>query len=667
MVGAESGPVSVALSKRMRAIKKKLNKAEQIEQAVAAGKEINEDQTEVMKSKPSWVAVIDELGKLEGLLKDAVDEEIKIARQAWEEEAAAGRGKDTEAEERAAEQEQPQQPPAAAEESAQAGGKDSLQECLQEIIPLIYFSRVRARVPTPPAAPNRAPSLPSPSIPAALANWPARARCYPLPPPQMGDPAAHALSPRRPKQMFEKTAKDLLSIDPIEREMCIRQLTQNENVKEAERYACQSWVNQACADKLKEQDMDLIVQFGKLLTCRPAGQIISHEAAIEQCCSLAKKYLLQKSESLAEMAAPGQSAPTGSYLSEQLSKIMSSEYFTVKPVNSSINLDPPATPEQVVEGQVVGMQQPLLHQAQGGEPGPKPEAGMEPPSAGGGEAKAAEGSAPAAYGHPVSSPQMVPMSGHEQWAFGAIGLPHGPAAAAAAAVAASASMPQMHVMEPAQQQHMASHAMGQIAVTIGGHTEAMIPGQHLHYQQPGIPMSFAHPGAFMVPQHAGGMHPMMAPGPFPDPMYQGMAYVAQQNTSKADGSPAGQAAETGKGGADSSGPPSKEGAAAGGQDAPSEPPVAAAPGARGQQQPQANGGSSRGPARQQGDRGGRGGERNGGGRSRGRQEGRGGGGRGRRSNDSRGDGRGRGKQQQQQQQQQPPQASQAGGQGPPMI
>jgi len=338
MVGAESGPVSVALSKRMRAIKKKLNKAEQIEQAVAAGKEINEDQTEVMKSKPSWVAVIDELGKLEGLLKDAVDEEIKIARQAWEEEAAAGRGKDTEAEERAAEQEQPQQPPAAAEESAQAGGKDSLQECLQEIIPLIYFSRVRARVPTPPAAPNRAPSLPSPSIPAALANWPARARCYPLPPPQMGDPAAHALSPRRPKQMFEKTAKDLLSIDPIEREMCIRQLTQNENVKEAERYACQSWVNQACADKLKEQDMDLIVQFGKLLTCRPAGQIISHEAAIEQCCSLAKKYLLQKSESLAEMAAPGQSAPTGSYLSEQLSKIMSSEYFTVKPVNSSINL-----------------------------------------------------------------------------------------------------------------------------------------------------------------------------------------------------------------------------------------------------------------------------------------------------------------------------------------
>mmetsp|Transcript_39289 Transcript_39289/g.93058 ORF Transcript_39289/g.93058 Transcript_39289/m.93058 type:complete len:436 (+) Transcript_39289:121-1428(+) len=382
MVGAESGPVSVALSKRMRAIKKKLNKAEQIEQAVAAGKEINEDQTEVMKSKPSWVAVIDELGKLEGLLKDAVDEEIKIARQAWEEEAAAGRGKDTEAEERAAEQEQPQQPPAAAEESAQAGGKDSLQECLQEIIPLIYFSR-----------------------------------------------------------MFEKTAKDLLSIDPIEREMCIRQLTQNENVKEAERYACQSWVNQACADKLKEQDMDLIVQFGKLLTCRPAGQIISHEAAIEQCCSLAKKYLLQKSESLAEMAAPGQSAPTGSYLSEQLSKIMSSEYFTVKPVNSSINLDPPATPEQVVEGQVVGMQQPLLHQAQGGEPGPKPEAGMEPPSAGGGEAKAAEGSAPAAYGHPVSSPQMVPMSGHEQWAFGAIGLPHGPAAAAAAAVCAGSSIP----------------------------------------------------------------------------------------------------------------------------------------------------------------------------------------------------------------------------------
>lgn len=38
------GAVSVALGKRVRAVKKKINKAEQIEQAVSAGKGINEDQ-----------------------------------------------------------------------------------------------------------------------------------------------------------------------------------------------------------------------------------------------------------------------------------------------------------------------------------------------------------------------------------------------------------------------------------------------------------------------------------------------------------------------------------------------------------------------------------------------------------------------------------------------
>lgn len=50
--------------------------------------------------------------------------------------------------------------------------------------------------------------------------------------------------------MFEKSS-ELLSSNPMERNACIEQLTQNEHVRERERFACRSWVNQSAADVVR--------------------------------------------------------------------------------------------------------------------------------------------------------------------------------------------------------------------------------------------------------------------------------------------------------------------------------------------------------------------------------------------------------------------------------
>eukprot|EP00951_Prasinocladus_malaysianus_P026834 scaffold239225_cov35-Prasinocladus_malaysianus.AAC.1 len=120
--GVES-PVAVALAKRVRALKKKLGKAEQLEQAVNEGKAINEDQEEVIRSKPACMGAIEELGKLDGLLKEAVAEEVNMAKTAWLEAEAKKREK--EEAKRAAE---------TAKQEAEAKQKDEEQAQLQQQI-----------------------------------------------------------------------------------------------------------------------------------------------------------------------------------------------------------------------------------------------------------------------------------------------------------------------------------------------------------------------------------------------------------------------------------------------------------------------------------------------------------------------------------------------------
>ncbi|KAJ6903995.1 hypothetical protein NC651_021223 [Populus alba x Populus x berolinensis] len=73
------GPVLSLITKRLRGLKKKFNRIVQMEESIAQGKPINKEQEDVLRSKPSVSAAIDELEKLRQPLSVAVSEEIELA------------------------------------------------------------------------------------------------------------------------------------------------------------------------------------------------------------------------------------------------------------------------------------------------------------------------------------------------------------------------------------------------------------------------------------------------------------------------------------------------------------------------------------------------------------------------------------------------------------
>ncbi|CAL4918445.1 unnamed protein product [Urochloa decumbens] len=73
---ATDGPVLSVVSKRVRALRKKLNRITQMEESLASGKKLNPEQEEVLRSKPAVAALIEELERLRGPLASAVAEEV---------------------------------------------------------------------------------------------------------------------------------------------------------------------------------------------------------------------------------------------------------------------------------------------------------------------------------------------------------------------------------------------------------------------------------------------------------------------------------------------------------------------------------------------------------------------------------------------------------------
>ncbi|GFZ00120.1 glycine-rich protein [Actinidia rufa] len=76
------GPVLSLVTKRLRALRKKYNRILQMEDSVAQGKPLNKEQEDVLRSKPSVSAAIDELEKLRLPLAAAVADEIRLASSA---------------------------------------------------------------------------------------------------------------------------------------------------------------------------------------------------------------------------------------------------------------------------------------------------------------------------------------------------------------------------------------------------------------------------------------------------------------------------------------------------------------------------------------------------------------------------------------------------------
>nr|GMD95880.1 ATP-dependent RNA helicase A-like protein [Ipomoea batatas] len=75
------GPVLSVINKRIRALKKKLNRISQMEDSLAKGKTLNKEQEETLRTKAAVLAGIDELEKLRQPLSAAVEEEISLSVQ----------------------------------------------------------------------------------------------------------------------------------------------------------------------------------------------------------------------------------------------------------------------------------------------------------------------------------------------------------------------------------------------------------------------------------------------------------------------------------------------------------------------------------------------------------------------------------------------------------
>ncbi|XP_020209014.1 uncharacterized protein LOC109793950 [Cajanus cajan] len=73
------GPVMSLISKRLYALRKKLNRINAMEDSVSQGKPLNKEQEEVLRSKPSVLAFIDELEKLDQPLASALAEELEAS------------------------------------------------------------------------------------------------------------------------------------------------------------------------------------------------------------------------------------------------------------------------------------------------------------------------------------------------------------------------------------------------------------------------------------------------------------------------------------------------------------------------------------------------------------------------------------------------------------
>ncbi|KAL3644549.1 hypothetical protein CASFOL_009729 [Castilleja foliolosa] len=73
------GPVLNLINKRLRALRKKLNRISQMEDSRSQGKVLNKEQEETLRSKSGVLAAVDELEKLRQPLLQALGQEIELA------------------------------------------------------------------------------------------------------------------------------------------------------------------------------------------------------------------------------------------------------------------------------------------------------------------------------------------------------------------------------------------------------------------------------------------------------------------------------------------------------------------------------------------------------------------------------------------------------------
>ncbi|CAL0315146.1 unnamed protein product [Lupinus luteus] len=231
------GPVLNLINKRLRALRKKLNRITNTEESLSQGKQINKEQQEVLRSKPSLLVLIDELERLRHPLQTALNEELNLALTRNSNNLQTGTVETGSVE----------------PGSGNKPGDDAV--VVEDILNLLYFG-----------------------------------------------------------SLFDvKSQSDFAST----------MLTRTH-----ERGCCLTYdyVTDDATDLLREKDLDLIAAMRGLLISRPVDSSLSHKNALQRCVEHAKLWL-----SRAEQPIEPNADVTYAGLRERLSKIMSSEYFTITP------------------------------------------------------------------------------------------------------------------------------------------------------------------------------------------------------------------------------------------------------------------------------------------------------------------------------------------------
>ncbi|KAL7091511.1 hypothetical protein ACP275_12G110800 [Erythranthe tilingii] len=123
------GPVLNLINKRLRALRKKLNRISQMEESLSQGKALNKEQEETLRSKSSVLAGIDELEKLRQPLSEAVNQEIQLALEKNKQ------CSETLTDERSDEEDDGTVEP-------NAGGENEGVSALSDLLSLVYFGSI---------------------------------------------------------------------------------------------------------------------------------------------------------------------------------------------------------------------------------------------------------------------------------------------------------------------------------------------------------------------------------------------------------------------------------------------------------------------------------------------------------------------------------------------
>ncbi|KAI5073643.1 hypothetical protein GOP47_0011656 [Adiantum capillus-veneris] len=327
----KEGPVLTMINKRLRSLRKKYNKILQIEDSKAQGKQINKEQEDVLKGKPAVGVLIEEYEKLRPVLKEELEKEIMEIRL---------------------------------KNSEESTGDDS--EERENIDTRVEGVETKAEVDEENAGSERASegdAVCDEGLPAEKSSNISEDDGS-----QRREPLESGIVP------FEREINDLLHLLYFAQLFDVPLPDASPSLvwtKIHERSSCVSYdcvTEEDASSPLEESDLNDLSLLGSLTTSRPPNATLSHRDALQQCTRHALLWLGNSDAPIKEGLRV-----TYSQLRERLSRILSSEYYTMIPELQTIGQQTVAAgvsgagqypPQLLIHAALTGAGPPLYYASQ---------------------------------------------------------------------------------------------------------------------------------------------------------------------------------------------------------------------------------------------------------------------------------------------------------------